>query len=92
MKRKVNGQLRTETRKLRAAFNDMDMVRSPAQSVDALIRGMTDSRAEKMDANFADDVRLEIQFLCSQGLSKLIILHYLLKQPKNVFPFRSLGG
>ena len=69
MKRKVDGQLRTETRKLRAAFNDMDMVRSPAQSVDALIRGMTDSPAEKMDENFADDVRLEIWFLCSQGLS-----------------------
>ena len=57
IKRKINGQLRTETRQLRQAFNDMDMLRSPAQSVDALLRGLTDDRSEAMDSNFVDDVR-----------------------------------
>ena len=57
MKRKVNGQLRTETRQLRHAFNNMDMLRTPSQSVDALLRGLTDDRSESMDSNFVDDVR-----------------------------------
>ena len=58
MVRKVNGQLRTESQQLRDAFNNMDMLRTPAQSVDALLRGLTDSRSEKMDTNFVDDVSL----------------------------------
>ena len=56
MIRKVNGQLRTETQQLRDAFNNMDMLRSPAQSVDALLRGLAAGRSEKMDTNFVDDV------------------------------------
>ena len=56
MKRKVNGKLRTESQQLRNAFNNMDMLRTPAQSVDALIRGLTDDRSEKMDSTFVDDV------------------------------------
>ena len=58
MIRKVNGQLRTESQQLRDAFNNMDMLRTPAQSVDALLRGLTDGRSEKMDTNFVDDVGL----------------------------------
>ena len=60
MKRKVNGQLRTESKQLRRSFNDMDMLRTPAQSVDALLRGLTDDRSESMDSNFVDDVRCRL--------------------------------
>ena len=56
MVRKVNGQLRRESRQLRHAFNDMDMLRSPPQSVDALLRGLTEDNSESMDTNFVDDV------------------------------------
>ena len=65
MKRKVNGKLRTESQQLRKAFNNMDMLRTPAQSVDALIRGLTDDRSEKMDSTFVDDVSLFAKSLSS---------------------------
>ena len=58
MKRTVNGKIRTESQQLRKAFNNMDMLRTPARSVDALIRGLTDDRSEKMDSTFVDDVSL----------------------------------
>ena len=35
---------------------DMDMLRYPAQSVDALIRGLITDNAEKVDITFVDDV------------------------------------
>ena len=56
MIRKVNGELQTESRELRHAFNDMDMLRTPPRSIDALLRGLTDDRSESMDSNFVDDV------------------------------------
>ena len=58
IKRKVNGRLQTESEQLRNAFNNMDMLRTPAQSVDALLRGLTDGNSEKMDGNFVDDVSI----------------------------------
>ena len=56
MIREVNGELQIENQELRHAFNNMDILRTPAKSVDALIRGLTDGRSEKMDSNFVDDV------------------------------------
>ena len=56
MIREVNGELQIENRELRHAFNNMDILRTPAKSVDALIRGLTNGRSEKMDSNFVDDV------------------------------------
>ena len=56
MIRKVNGQLRRESRQLRKSFNDMDMLRTPGKSVDALLRGLMDDRSETLDNNFSDDV------------------------------------
>ena len=58
MIRKVNGELQTERRELRHAFNDMDMLRTPPRSIDALLRGLTDDRSESMDSNFVDDVMI----------------------------------
>ena len=63
MKRKVNGRLRTESEQLRNAFNNMDMLRTPGQSVDALLRGLTDDNSEKMDGNFVDDVSATNQYM-----------------------------
>ena len=58
MLRKINGGLRTEKHKLKTAFNNMDMLRTPAQSVDALLRGLTNDKSQKMDGNFVDDVSI----------------------------------
>ena len=57
---KVKGKMITESRKLRESFNDMDMLRSDKQSVDAILRGLVDDHSEKVDNTFVDDVRLQI--------------------------------
>ena len=57
---KVKGKMITESRKLRESFNDMDMLRSDKQSVDAILRGLVDHHSEKVDNTFVDDVRLQI--------------------------------
>ena len=54
--RKIHDELQTDNRQLRDSFMDMDMLRYPAQSVDALIRGLITDYAEKVDMTFVDDV------------------------------------
>ena len=66
MIRKVNSQLETESRQLRHAFNDMDMLRTPERSIEALLRGLTEDRSESMDSNFVDDVMIRVlTILCN---------------------------
>ena len=66
MIRKVNGQLQTESRQLRHAFNDMDMLRTPERSIEALLRGLTEDRSESVDRNFVDDVMIRVlTILCN---------------------------
>ena len=60
--RKTNDELRTDNRQLRDSFMDMDMLRYPAQSVDALIRGLITDYAEKVDMTFVDDVSFYASF------------------------------
>ena len=60
--RKINDELRTDNRQLRDSFMDMDMLRYPAQSVDALIRGLITDYAEKVDITFVDDVSFYASF------------------------------
>lgn len=57
MKRKIKGKTVTESRPLRESFNDMDMLRFPKHSVDAILRGLVDDHSEKVDNTFVDDVR-----------------------------------
>ena len=57
MKRKINDKMVTESRPLRESFNDMDMLRFPKHSVDAILRGLVDDHSEKVDNTFVDDVR-----------------------------------
>ena len=56
MKRKINDKMVTESRPLRESFNDMDMLRFPKHSVDAILRGLVDDHSEKVDNTFVDDV------------------------------------
>ena len=56
MKRKVKGKIVTESRPLRESFNDMDMLRFPKNSVDAVLRGLVDDHSERVDGTFVDDV------------------------------------
>ena len=66
MIRKVNGELKTESRELRHAFNDMDLLHTPPRSIDALLRGLTDDHSESMDTNFVDDVmNIGLDIFCS---------------------------
>ena len=60
--RKTNNEFRTDNRQLRDSFMDMDMLRYPAQSVDALIRGLITDNAEKVDIAFVDDVSFYASF------------------------------
>ena len=73
MIRKVNGQLQTESRQLRHAFNDMDMLRTPERSIEALLRGLTEDPSESMDHNFVDDVIIGVlTILCNCKICTLM--------------------
>ena len=63
MKRKVKGKIVTESRPLRESFNDMDMLRFPKNSVDAVLRGLVDDHSERVDGTFVDDVSISKQIL-----------------------------
>ena len=53
---KIKSKMVTKSRALRKSFNDMDMLRSSKQSVDAILRGLVDDHSEKVDNTFVDDV------------------------------------
>ena len=63
MNRKVNGNLVAESLLLSESFNNMDILRTPDHSVDAILRGLVDDHSEKVDNTFVDDVRNIFTFL-----------------------------
>ena len=62
MNRKVNGILVAENLLLSESFNNMDILRTPDHSVDAILRGLVDDTSQKVDNTLVDDVRNRLNF------------------------------
>ena len=62
MNRKVNGILVAENLLLSESFNNMDILRTPDHSVDAILRGLVDDTSQKVDNTLVDDVRNKLNF------------------------------